>query len=126
MHPALARFVTTIMQGMSVQAAGGATRKELGRATNGSFDGKALALKNAAGLGTLTTLASGGRLGAANGALESLARALALELAPVRVNCVSPGIVDTPMMAVGRICWSTSSMPRWGRTTLSGSGSRCR
>ena len=28
---------------------------------------------------------------AANGALESLSRALALELAPVRVNCVSPG-----------------------------------
>src|ERR1700675_518513 len=35
----------------------------------------------------------------ANGALESLARALALELAPVRVNCVSPGIVDTPIRA---------------------------
>lgn len=36
---------------------------------------------------------------AANGALESLARALALELAPVRVNCVSPGIIDTPIRA---------------------------
>ena len=36
---------------------------------------------------------------AANGALESLTRALALELAPVRVNCVSPGIVDTPIRA---------------------------
>jgi len=35
----------------------------------------------------------------ANGALESLTRALALELAPVRVNCVSPGIVDTPIRA---------------------------
>jgi NAD(P)-dependent dehydrogenase (short-subunit alcohol dehydrogenase family) len=35
----------------------------------------------------------------ANGALESLSRALALELAPVRVNCVSPGIVDTPIRA---------------------------
>ncbi len=34
---------------------------------------------------------------AANGALESLARALALELAPVRVNAVSPGIIDTPI-----------------------------
>jgi NAD(P)-dependent dehydrogenase (short-subunit alcohol dehydrogenase family) len=32
---------------------------------------------------------------AANAALESLSRALALELAPVRVNCVSPGIIDT-------------------------------
>lgn len=35
----------------------------------------------------------------ANGALESLTRALALELKPVRVNCVSPGIVDTPIRA---------------------------
>jgi NAD(P)-dependent dehydrogenase (short-subunit alcohol dehydrogenase family) len=34
-----------------------------------------------------------------NGALESLARALALELAPIRVNCVSPGIIDTPIRA---------------------------
>jgi NAD(P)-dependent dehydrogenase (short-subunit alcohol dehydrogenase family) len=36
---------------------------------------------------------------AANGALESLARALAVDLAPVRVNCVSPGIIDTPIRA---------------------------
>jgi NAD(P)-dependent dehydrogenase (short-subunit alcohol dehydrogenase family) len=38
-------------------------------------------------------------VGAANGALESLARSLALELAPVRVNAVSPGISDTPIRA---------------------------
>jgi NAD(P)-dependent dehydrogenase (short-subunit alcohol dehydrogenase family) len=38
-------------------------------------------------------------VGAANGALESLTRGLALELAPVRVNCVSPGIIDTPIRA---------------------------
>ena len=38
-------------------------------------------------------------VGAVNGALESLARSLALELAPVRVNCVSPGIIDTPIRA---------------------------
>jgi NAD(P)-dependent dehydrogenase (short-subunit alcohol dehydrogenase family) len=36
---------------------------------------------------------------AANDALESLTRALALELAPVRVNDVSPGIIDTPIRA---------------------------
>lgn len=36
---------------------------------------------------------------AANGAIESLTRALALELAPVRVNNVSPGIIDTPIRA---------------------------
>jgi NAD(P)-dependent dehydrogenase (short-subunit alcohol dehydrogenase family) len=38
-------------------------------------------------------------IGATNGALESLARSLALELAPVRVNAVSPGIIDTPIRA---------------------------
>lgn len=36
---------------------------------------------------------------AANGALESLTRSLALELAPVRVNAVSPGLIDTPIRA---------------------------
>jgi NAD(P)-dependent dehydrogenase (short-subunit alcohol dehydrogenase family) len=38
-------------------------------------------------------------IGAANGALESLARSLAIDLAPVRVNCVSPGLIDTPIRA---------------------------
>src|SRR6202049_2080224 len=38
-------------------------------------------------------------VGAANGAIESLARSLALELAPVRVNAASPGIIGTPMRA---------------------------
>ena len=42
---------------------------------------------------------NGAIVGAANGALESLARSLALELAPVRVNAVSPGIIDTPIRA---------------------------
>jgi NAD(P)-dependent dehydrogenase (short-subunit alcohol dehydrogenase family) len=36
-------------------------------------------------------------VGAVNGALESLTRGLALELAPVRVNAVSPGTIDTPI-----------------------------
>lgn len=35
--------------------------------------------------------------GACNGALESFARGLALELAPIRVNTIAPGLVDTPL-----------------------------
>jgi NAD(P)-dependent dehydrogenase (short-subunit alcohol dehydrogenase family) len=35
-------------------------------------------------------------LGAINGALESMIGTLARELAPLRVNAVSPGVVDTP------------------------------
>ncbi|MET3216961.1 UNVERIFIED_ORG: NAD(P)-dependent dehydrogenase (short-subunit alcohol dehydrogenase family) [Burkholderia territorii] len=35
--------------------------------------------------------------GAVNAALEALARGLALELAPVRVNTVSPGLIATPL-----------------------------
>lgn len=34
---------------------------------------------------------------AINSAVEGLGRALAMELAPIRVNTVSPGIVDTPI-----------------------------
>jgi NAD(P)-dependent dehydrogenase (short-subunit alcohol dehydrogenase family) len=35
--------------------------------------------------------------GAINAALEALARGLALELAPIRVNAVSPGMIETPI-----------------------------
>ena len=37
--------------------------------------------------------------GCINAALESLGRGLALTLAPVRVNTVSPGLIDTPIRA---------------------------
>lgn len=46
-------------------------------------------------------------IAAANGALEALTRSLALELAPVRVNVVSPGWVDTPI-------WDTLAGPAKG------------
>ncbi|MBN9244050.1 MAG: SDR family oxidoreductase [Mesorhizobium sp.] len=39
----------------------------------------------------------GSVVAAVNGAIESLVYALALELAPVRVNAISPGWVDTPI-----------------------------
>nr|BFE98596.1 SDR family oxidoreductase [Streptoalloteichus tenebrarius] len=41
----------------------------------------------------------GAAYAACNGALESLGRALALELSPVRVNVVSPGMIDSDLWA---------------------------
>jgi NAD(P)-dependent dehydrogenase (short-subunit alcohol dehydrogenase family) len=38
-----------------------------------------------------------GTLAAIDGAIESLTRVLSLELAPIRVNAVSPGQIDTPL-----------------------------
>ena len=39
----------------------------------------------------------GAVVSASCGAVEALARALALELAPIRVNTVAPGLTDTPL-----------------------------
>jgi NAD(P)-dependent dehydrogenase (short-subunit alcohol dehydrogenase family) len=36
-------------------------------------------------------------VGAINGAIDGITRGLALDLAPTRVNTVSPGIIDTPL-----------------------------
>jgi NAD(P)-dependent dehydrogenase (short-subunit alcohol dehydrogenase family) len=38
-------------------------------------------------------------LAAASAAMEALGRGLALELAPIRVNTLSPGPIDTPLLA---------------------------
>jgi NAD(P)-dependent dehydrogenase (short-subunit alcohol dehydrogenase family) len=40
----------------------------------------------------------GAILAGAVAAIEAIARSLALELAPIRVNAVSPGLVDTPLL----------------------------
>jgi NAD(P)-dependent dehydrogenase (short-subunit alcohol dehydrogenase family) len=50
-----------------------------------------------AGIASERPGANGSVVAAVNGALGALARALSLELAPVRVNVVSPGWVDTPV-----------------------------
>ncbi|MEV5650865.1 SDR family oxidoreductase [Nocardia sp. NPDC052254] len=49
------------------------------------------------GIAAYRPAAGGSIVAAANAALAGLVRALALELAPVRVNAVSPGWVDTPI-----------------------------
>lgn len=48
-------------------------------------------------------------LGAVNAAVANLGQTLALELAPIRVNVISPGIIDTP---------SRSKMPEEARTSF--------
>lgn len=48
-------------------------------------------------------------LGAVNAAISNLGQTLALELAPIRVNIVSPGIIDTP---------SRSKMPEAARNNF--------
>lgn len=49
------------------------------------------------GVAAYRPLPRGTVVAAINAALEGLVRALALELAPIRVNAVSPGWVDTPI-----------------------------
>jgi NAD(P)-dependent dehydrogenase (short-subunit alcohol dehydrogenase family) len=79
------------------------------RAFDTKFWGQYLALRCAAprisGGGSVTMVsgiasrrppAGGTVLAAQNGAVEALARAAAIEFAPVRVNVVAPGLIDTP------------------------------
>jgi len=49
------------------------------------------------GIAAYRPAARGSIVAAVNAALEGLVRALAIELAPIRVNAVSPGWVDTPI-----------------------------
>ncbi|WEK43095.1 MAG: SDR family oxidoreductase [Candidatus Sphingomonas colombiensis] len=43
-----------------------------------------------------------GPVAAASAAIEALTKVLAAEFAPIRVNCISPGLVDTPMLRAAR------------------------
>ena len=57
--------------------------------------------------------ADGAFISAALAAVEALARGLALELAPIRVNAISPGLIDTPSLENGR-----AQAERWAQTSL--------
>jgi NAD(P)-dependent dehydrogenase (short-subunit alcohol dehydrogenase family) len=50
-------------------------------------------------------------VGAINGAIESLTRALALELSPTRVNAISPGFIDTKGIDNERKAQIEASLP---------------
>lgn len=54
-------------------------------------------------------------LAAVNGAVATLGRALAVELAPIRVNVVTPGAVDTPVWTAdqraGLVAWAEQALP---------------
>ncbi|NEJ72413.1 SDR family oxidoreductase [Rhizobium phaseoli] len=52
------------------------------------------------GIAAYRPAARGSVVAAVNAALEGLVRALAVELAPIRINAVSPGWVDTPIWSV--------------------------
>jgi NAD(P)-dependent dehydrogenase (short-subunit alcohol dehydrogenase family) len=51
------------------------------------------------GIRSRRPLAGTGAFAVANSAVEGMARALAVEIAPIRVNAIAPGAVDTPVFA---------------------------
>lgn len=50
------------------------------------------------GLSALRPYPGSSVISASTGAVESLSRSLALELAPIRVNAIRPGIIETPLL----------------------------
>lgn len=109
-HTATIRHLVVTAADLPYGAVTALTEDSLMRAVRSKFLGPYFAAQAAAprmpagGSITFTTgiaayrPAPGGSLAAAtNGALEAMVRAFALELAPIRINAVSPGWVDTPL-----------------------------
>ncbi|NIE79204.1 SDR family oxidoreductase [Asaia sp. As-1742] len=57
---------------------------------------------------------------ACNAAIEGLARGLATELAPVRVNCLSPGTIDSELWRARPSSIREAAFSTWKGLTLSG------
>ena len=82
-------------------------RQAVPKMTNGSITfltGEA-ASKPASGAAVTCALLAG---------LETLAKGLALELAPIRVNSIAPGMIDTPIRGNGRAKaaqWAAANLP---------------
>lgn len=55
---------------------------------------------------------------ACNAALEGLARGLAVELAPIRVNCLSPGTTDSELWRNRPAAQREAAYAQWARMTL--------
>lgn len=57
---------------------------------------------------------------ACNAAVEGLTRALALELAPIRVNCISPGMIDSELWRNRPAAVRDPAAEGWGRVSTMG------
>src|SRR5919199_1149635 len=85
--------------------AGDVARRKAGPAAKGRFlmlltDRTVLVIGGGSGIGygvAKASLSRGSMVAAVNGALNSFVRGAAIELAPLRVNALSPGWVDTEL-----------------------------